>query len=40
MMLRGGEISGLWPLMVVLASILGTPVLLAAFIASRLRPRG
>jgi hypothetical protein len=40
MMLRGGEISGLWPLMVVLASVLGAPFLLAAFIASHLRPRG
>ena len=40
MMLRTGEIGGLWPLMVVLASVLGTPFLFAAFIASRFRPRG
>ena len=40
MMLRSNEISGLWPLMVVLASVLGTPFLLAALIASRFRPRG
>jgi hypothetical protein len=40
MMLRNGEIGGLWLLMVVLASVLGAPFLLAAFIASRLRPRG
>jgi hypothetical protein len=40
MMLRSGEIGGLWPLMVVLASVLGAPFLLAAFIASRLGRRG
>jgi hypothetical protein len=39
MMLRTGELGGLWPLMVVLASILGAPFLFVAFIASRLRPR-
>lgn len=39
MMLRSGEISGLWPLTVVLASILGAPFLLAAFTASRFAPR-
>lgn len=39
MMVRNGEISGLWPLMVVLSSILGLPFLVAAFVASRFRPK-
>jgi hypothetical protein len=40
MMLRSGEIGGLWPLMVLLSSVLGAPFLLAAFVASRFGPRG
>jgi hypothetical protein len=31
---------GLWPLMVVLSSVLSAPFLVAAFVGSRLRPRG
>ncbi|HXW05480.1 MAG TPA: hypothetical protein VD833_09630 [Vicinamibacterales bacterium] len=37
MMVRSGEISGLWPLMVVLGAVLSAPFVLAAFIGSRLR---
>jgi len=40
MMLRSGEMSGLWPLMVVLAFVLGAPFLVTAFAASRVSPRG
>jgi hypothetical protein len=39
MMVRNGEIGGLWPLMMILSSILGIPFLLLAFIGSRFRPR-
>lgn len=35
MMVRNGEIGGLWPLMVIVGSVLGAPFLLAAFLASR-----
>jgi hypothetical protein len=38
MMLRSAEISGLWPLTIVLSSVLGAPFLVASFIASRFRP--
>jgi len=37
MMLRSGEIGGLWPLTLVLSSILSAPFVAAAFIGSRLR---
>jgi NAD/NADP transhydrogenase beta subunit len=37
MMLRSGEVGGLWPLTVVLSSILGAPFLFAAFVGSRFR---
>jgi hypothetical protein len=39
MMVRSGEISGLWPLMLILASILSAPFVVAAWIGSRLRRR-
>jgi len=39
MMVRNGEVSGLWPLTFALSSILGAPFLAAAFIGSRFRPR-
>jgi NAD/NADP transhydrogenase beta subunit len=35
MLLRNGEMGGLWPLMVILGSVLGLPFLLVAFVASR-----
>ena len=38
MLVRNGEIGGLWPLTAVLSSILSTPFVLAAFIGSRFRP--
>ena len=37
MMLRSGEIGGLWPLTLALSSILSAPFVAAAFIGSRLR---
>ena len=37
MMLRSGEIGNLWPLALVLSSILSAPFVAAAFIGSRLR---
>ena len=37
MMVRSGELSGLWPLAMILASMLSTPFLAAAFVGSRLR---
>ena len=37
MMVRSGEIGGLWPLTLVLSSILSAPFVAAAFIGSRLR---
>jgi len=39
MMVRSGELSGLWPLTLVLSAILSAPFVLAAFVGSRLRPR-
>jgi hypothetical protein len=39
MMVRNGDIGGLWPLMMILASILGVPFVVAAFLGSRFRPR-
>ena len=38
MMLRSGEIGNLWPLTLVLSSILSAPFVAAAFVGSRLRP--
>jgi hypothetical protein len=38
MMLRSGEIGGLWPLAVILSAILSTPFVVVAFVASRYRP--
>jgi hypothetical protein len=37
MMVRSGEIGGLWPLTLVLSSILSAPFVAAAFVGSRLR---
>ncbi len=37
MMIRSGEIGGLWPLTIVFSSILSAPFVVAAFIGSRLR---
>lgn len=37
MMLRSGEIGNLWPLTLVLSSILSAPFVAAAFVGSRLR---
>jgi hypothetical protein len=37
MMLRSAELSGLWPLTLVLSAILSAPFLFAAFIGSRFR---
>ena len=37
MMVRSGEIGGLWPLTVALSAILSAPFVLAAFIGSRFR---
>jgi hypothetical protein len=39
MMVRGGELGGLWPLTVVLSAILSAPFVAAAFIGSRFRSR-
>src|SRR5262245_61957694 len=38
MMVRSGEIGGLWPLTVILSAILSAPFVVAAFVGSRLRP--
>ena len=38
MMMRSGEIGNLWPLTVVLSSILSVPFVAAAFVGSRFRP--
>jgi hypothetical protein len=38
MMVRSGELGGLWPLTVALSTILSAPFVLAAFVGSRLRP--
>ena len=40
MMLRSGELGGLWPLAVGLSALLSTPFVLAAWIGSRSRPAG
>lgn len=37
MMLRSGEIGGLWPLTIILSAILSAPFVVAAFIGSRFR---
>jgi hypothetical protein len=37
MMVRNGELGGLWPLAMILASVLSAPLVAAAFIGSRLR---
>jgi hypothetical protein len=37
MMVRSGEIGNLWPLTLVLSSVLSAPFLAAAFVGSRLR---
>jgi hypothetical protein len=39
MLIRNGEVGGLWPLMIALSAVLGAPFLVAAFITSRLRPK-
>jgi len=39
MVVRSGELGGLWPLTVALSAILSAPFVLVAFIGSRLRPR-
>jgi hypothetical protein len=39
MMVRSGEIGGLWPLAVALSSVLSTPFVVAAFVGSRFRPK-
>jgi len=39
MMVRSGEIGALWPLAVALSAVLSTPFVVAAFAASRFRPR-
>ena len=38
MMVRNGEIGGLWPLTLVLSSILSAPFVAVAFVGSRFRP--
>jgi hypothetical protein len=40
MMIRSGEIGGLWPLTIVFSSILSAPFVVAAFAGSRLRRAG
>jgi hypothetical protein len=37
MMLRSGELGGLWPVAVVLSTVLSLPFVLAAFVGSRFR---
>ena len=39
MMVRSGEIGGLWPLTVALSSILSVPFVVASFLGTRLRPK-
>jgi hypothetical protein len=39
MMVRSGELGGLWPLAVILSAILSAPFVLASFIGSRFRRR-
>jgi hypothetical protein len=39
MVVRSGELGGLWPLMVALSAILSAPFVFVAFVASMLRPR-
>jgi hypothetical protein len=38
MIVRSGEIGGLWPLAMMLSSVLGVPFVIAAFVGSRFRP--
>ena len=38
MMVRGGEIGNLWPLTLIVSTLLSTPFLIAALIGSRFRP--
>jgi hypothetical protein len=38
MMVRSGELGGLWPLAFALSTILSAPFVVAAFLGSRLRP--
>lgn len=38
MIVRSGELGGLWPLAVALSAILSAPFVVAAFFGSRLRP--
>jgi len=38
MMVRSGEIGTLWPLTLVITSILGAPFVVASFVGSRFRP--
>ncbi len=38
MIVRSGEIGGLWPLAMILSSVLGVPFVIAAFVGSRFRP--
>ena len=38
MIMRSGEIGSLWPLTVVLSTVLSAPFVVAAFISSRFRP--
>jgi ABC-type glycerol-3-phosphate transport system permease component len=39
MMVKNGEIGGLWPLSIALAFLMGLPFLLVAYVASRVRSR-
>jgi hypothetical protein len=39
MMIRSGELGGLWPLAVALSAVLSAPFVAAAFVGSRLRAR-
>jgi len=39
MMVRSGELSGLWPLTLILSTVLSAPFLIAALIGSSFRPK-
>jgi len=39
MMVRNGELGGLWPLTLILSAILSAPFVVAAFVGSRFRPQ-
>jgi len=39
MMVRNGELGGLWPLTLILSAILSAPFVAAAFVGSRFRPK-